>query len=176
MPPNPERADLQLLLTVISVHEVKIDYAAVTAALGFGCSPRAVEERLKKIKKRARLAFASMASPASNATKSPVNKKRKASVSTPTPQKKAKKDEGAKEELEDDDVDNDEEEGGVKLEMGGETNFELSNLGTQGCRMLLDDGLEGMLAAEMEENDTQYGLLPYEEDTLEEETSDPRVI
>lgn len=162
---------MQLLLTIISIHDIKIDYAAVTTALGFGCTQRAVEERLKKIKKRARSAPGSMASTASNATKSPVNKKRKAPVSTLTPQKKAKRGAGAKEELEEDDADDDEEEGGVKLEVGGETYFEPSNLGAQGCGMLLEQGMEDMLAAEMAEHDKKYGLLPYEEGTFE-----PRVI
>lgn len=171
-------------MTVISVHEVKIDYSAVTAALGFGCTTRAVEERLKKIKKRARTASGSITNDSKAAlgmattgiaTKSPPTKKRKAPVSVLASQKKAKKDEGPKEAVEEDDIDDyddDEEEGGVKLKMEGETYFEHSGLGTQGCGLLLEEGLVSTLTAEMDEHDKEmYELLPYEEDELE-----PRVV
>ncbi|KAI9850497.1 MAG: hypothetical protein M1830_007014 [Pleopsidium flavum] len=42
-------ADQQLLLSILAAHEIKIDFDAVAANLG--CTPRAVQERLKKLKK-----------------------------------------------------------------------------------------------------------------------------
>ncbi|KAI5852365.1 hypothetical protein BZA05DRAFT_473900 [Tricharina praecox] len=42
-------ADQKLLLAILSVHKVTIDYASVSAIVG--CTPRACEERLKKLRK-----------------------------------------------------------------------------------------------------------------------------
>ncbi|MCJ1267101.1 hypothetical protein MMC22_006986 [Lobaria immixta] len=44
-------ADQNLLLAILSEHSISVDYAAV--ALRLGCTPRAVQERLKKLRKRA---------------------------------------------------------------------------------------------------------------------------
>ena len=46
-------ADQQLLLAILAAHEVKIDFEAVASRLGEHCTPRAVVERLKKLKKQA---------------------------------------------------------------------------------------------------------------------------
>lgn len=171
MLPNTERADLQLLLTVISVHNVKIDYDAVTTALGFGCTTRAVQERMKKITKIVNSASGNINTDSNEApgmastttmTKYPTLKKRKAPVSTLASQKKAKKDKEANEVVEEDDIDDDEEEGGVKLDQGTETNSKQSHVGAQGCGLLLEDGLE--------HNEQMFELLPYEEDVVEPHT------
>lgn len=46
-------ADQQLLLAILAAHEVKVDSEAVASRLGEHCTPRAVVERLKKLKKQA---------------------------------------------------------------------------------------------------------------------------
>lgn len=96
-------------------------------------------------------------------TKPSILKKRKAPVSTPASQKKAKKDEKAKDVVEEGDIDDDDdEEGGVKLTLGTEANFEQSDMGVQGRGLLLEDGLD--------HDDPMYELLPYEEDMFEPPT------
>ncbi|MCJ1304241.1 hypothetical protein MMC08_007053 [Hypocenomyce scalaris] len=142
-----EHTDLQLLLAVIAVNNAKIDYDIVTTMLGFGCSPRAIEERLKKLKKRARETFGGTIGGASaalsfgsagndHATNTHTTTKRKAPDSELTSHKKSKK--GAKvKEFEDDDG-SDEEEGGLKLENAGEIHLDLSNL-SAGDGILLED-------------------------------------
>lgn len=50
-------ADRKLLLAIISAQSVKVDSPAVASILSVGevtCTPRAVEERIKKLKKIAR--------------------------------------------------------------------------------------------------------------------------
>ncbi|KAI9784692.1 MAG: hypothetical protein M1816_000757 [Peltula sp. TS41687] len=47
-------ADQQLLLAILSTHTIKLDHAAIAQRLGPNCTPRAVEERLKKLKKLAK--------------------------------------------------------------------------------------------------------------------------
>ncbi|MCJ1450343.1 hypothetical protein MMC28_000674 [Mycoblastus sanguinarius] len=47
-------ADLKLLSAILTIHELKIDYPAVAALLGDNCTVRAVQERIKKLKKDAR--------------------------------------------------------------------------------------------------------------------------
>lgn len=47
-------ADQHLLLAILASQPVKVDSTAVAAMLGPACTPRAVEERLKKLKKKAR--------------------------------------------------------------------------------------------------------------------------
>ena len=46
-------ADQQLLLAIFAAHEVRVDSEAVAARLGEKCTPRAVVERLKRLKKQA---------------------------------------------------------------------------------------------------------------------------
>ena len=69
------KADQQLLLAILAAHEVKIDFEAVASRLGERCTPRAVVERMKKLKKRA-IAQDSCAPSAPMAT-APPHKKRK---------------------------------------------------------------------------------------------------
>lgn len=38
-------------MAIIATHAIQIDFAAVAARMGNICTPRAVQERLKKIKK-----------------------------------------------------------------------------------------------------------------------------
>lgn len=55
MPPTGE-ADRKLFLSILRDQNVKVDSKAVATALSTGtthCTPRAVEERLKKLKKMA---------------------------------------------------------------------------------------------------------------------------
>lgn len=47
-------ADQHLLLAILATHHVKLDYVAVAKRLGPQCTGRAVEERLKKLKRMAR--------------------------------------------------------------------------------------------------------------------------
>jgi hypothetical protein len=42
-----------LLLSILAVHEVKVDFDAVSALMGPNCTSRAVQEQLKKLKKMA---------------------------------------------------------------------------------------------------------------------------
>ena len=139
---------MQLLLAVIAVNNAKIDDDAVTTMLGFGCSPRAIEERLKKLKKRARETFGGTTGGASaaldpgsarndHATNTRTTTKRKAPDSELTSQKKAKKDAKVKESEDDDGFED--EEGGVKLENAGETHFDLSNLSAGEGGILLEE-------------------------------------
>ena len=46
-------ANQQLLLSILAVHEVKVDFNAVANVMGDQCTPRAVQEQLKKLKKMA---------------------------------------------------------------------------------------------------------------------------
>lgn len=71
-------ADQQLLLAILAAHEVKIDFEAVASRLGEHCTPRAVVERLKKLKKQA-IAQDDSASSAPMPRAPPV-KKRKVAV------------------------------------------------------------------------------------------------
>jgi len=57
-----------LLLSILAVHEVKVDFDAVSALMGPNCTSRAVQEQLKKLKKIA-TAKASGAPPKAPATK-----------------------------------------------------------------------------------------------------------
>ena len=43
-------ADQKLLLTILATHDIKVDYEAVAASFGSHCTPRAVQERIKKLK------------------------------------------------------------------------------------------------------------------------------
>lgn len=43
----------QLLLSILAVHEIKVDFDAVAALMGPTCTSRAVQEQLKKLKKLA---------------------------------------------------------------------------------------------------------------------------
>lgn len=49
--PHLAEADHKLLLAIIATNAVPVDYAAVAATMGNICTPRAVQERLKKLKK-----------------------------------------------------------------------------------------------------------------------------
>ena len=44
-------ADQSLLLAIIASHDVKVDFAKVAKDMGDICTPRAVQERLKRLKK-----------------------------------------------------------------------------------------------------------------------------
>ncbi|KAI9814026.1 MAG: hypothetical protein M1827_003490 [Pycnora praestabilis] len=46
-------ADQQLLLAILAAHHLFLDHAAIASRLGPQCTPRAVQERLKKLKKMA---------------------------------------------------------------------------------------------------------------------------
>lgn len=48
-----ESAKSQLLLSIIAVHDVKIEFDKVAALMGPNCTPRAVQEQIKKLKKEA---------------------------------------------------------------------------------------------------------------------------
>jgi len=61
-------ANSQLLLSVLAVHEVKVDFDAVSALMGPNCTSRAVQEQLKKLKKMATLKASGVA-PKAPATK-----------------------------------------------------------------------------------------------------------
>jgi len=61
-------ANSQLLLSILAVHEVKVDFDAVAALMGPNCTSRAVQEQLKKLKKMATLK-AGGAAPKAPATK-----------------------------------------------------------------------------------------------------------
>jgi hypothetical protein len=50
--PNPATADQHLLLAILATHRITVDHIRVSALLG--CSPRACEERLKKLRKTAK--------------------------------------------------------------------------------------------------------------------------
>ena len=73
------KADQQLLLAILAAHEVKIDFEAVASRLGEHCTPRAVVERLKKLKKQAAAQDYS-ASSSAPMPKAPPVKKRKVVV------------------------------------------------------------------------------------------------
>ena len=47
----PADADQKLLMAIISAHAIHIDFDAVAEKMGNVCTARAVQERLKKIKK-----------------------------------------------------------------------------------------------------------------------------
>ncbi|KAF8245749.1 hypothetical protein K440DRAFT_645579 [Wilcoxina mikolae CBS 423.85] len=47
------KADQSLLLAILSTHRITVDYTRVAAALG--CTPRACEERIKKLRKAEKL-------------------------------------------------------------------------------------------------------------------------
>lgn len=68
-------ADQQLLLAILAAHEVKVDSEAVAARLGQNCTPRAVVERLKRLKKQATAQDDS--APFGPMTKPPPPKKKK---------------------------------------------------------------------------------------------------
>ena len=68
-------ADQQLLLAILAAHEVKVDSEAVAARLGENCTPRAVVERLKRLKKQATAQDDS--APLGSRTKPPPLKKKK---------------------------------------------------------------------------------------------------
>ena len=68
-------ADQQLLLAILAAHEVKVDSEAVAARLGENCTPRAVVERLKRLKKQATAQDDS--APSGPMTKPPPLKKKK---------------------------------------------------------------------------------------------------
>ena len=42
-------ADQKLLLTILATHDIKVDYDAVALSFGSHCTPRAVQERIKKL-------------------------------------------------------------------------------------------------------------------------------
>ena len=44
-------ADQKLMMAIITTHAIAIDFAAVAKQMGNICTPRAVQERLKKVKK-----------------------------------------------------------------------------------------------------------------------------
>lgn len=69
-------ADQQLLLAILAAHEVKIDSEAVASRLGEHCTPRAVVERLKKLKKQA-IAQDDSAQSAPMPKASPVKKRKR---------------------------------------------------------------------------------------------------
>lgn len=46
-------ANSQLLLSILAVHDIKVDFEAVAALMGPNCTSRAVQEQLKKLKKLA---------------------------------------------------------------------------------------------------------------------------
>ncbi|MCJ1363908.1 hypothetical protein MMC16_003017 [Acarospora aff. strigata] len=79
-------ADQHLLLSILTTHDVKVDFDVVAANLG--CTPRAVQERLKKLKKIA--AEQKDADP--NAPKTPTKTKavitENGDATTPTPKKR----------------------------------------------------------------------------------------
>lgn len=66
--PRAGEANSQLLLSILAVHEVKVDFDAVAALMGPACTSRAVQEQLKKLKKLATLK-ANGAAPKAPATK-----------------------------------------------------------------------------------------------------------
>ena len=76
----PGEAIEQLLLAILGAHDIQLDYAAVSKTLG--CTPRAVQEQLRKLKLKARDGN-SPASPTSkntsNAKSSPGRKRKVAS-------------------------------------------------------------------------------------------------
>lgn len=49
--PYLAEADQKLMMAIIATHAIQIDFVAVAERLGNVCTPRAVQERLKKIKK-----------------------------------------------------------------------------------------------------------------------------
>lgn len=72
------KADQQLLLAILGAHEVRIDFEAVASRLGEHCTPRAVVERLKKLKKQA--IAQDYSAPSAPMPKAPPVKKRKVVV------------------------------------------------------------------------------------------------
>ena len=75
----PGEANEKLLLAILGAHDIQLDYAAVSKTLG--CTPRAVQEQLRKLKLRAR-DDGSSASPGSkgigDAKPSPARKRKAA--------------------------------------------------------------------------------------------------
>lgn len=51
---NTATANEQLLLTILATHDIKVDFPAVAASFGPHCSPRAVQEQIKKLKIKAK--------------------------------------------------------------------------------------------------------------------------
>ncbi|KAI9699442.1 MAG: hypothetical protein M1836_003053 [Candelina mexicana] len=47
-------ADQQLLLSILATHAIKVDFDAIAARVGPQCTPRAAQERIKKLKKMAK--------------------------------------------------------------------------------------------------------------------------
>ncbi len=89
-------------MAILAVHDVKVDHEAVAKRLGDPCTARAVQERLKKLRKMAREdGFASVLDEPSTPKKRAPSTPRKMTQSTPkkrttprTPTKKRKLNDG----------------------------------------------------------------------------------
>ncbi|KAI4121663.1 MAG: hypothetical protein LQ338_006241 [Usnochroma carphineum] len=70
-------AHTQLLLSILAAHEISVDFKAVADLLGPQCTPRAVQEQLKKLKKKALEQAGGDSNPASKAKAAITPKKGK---------------------------------------------------------------------------------------------------
>ncbi|KAI9755050.1 MAG: hypothetical protein M1815_005215 [Lichina confinis] len=73
-------ADQHLLLAILATHSVKLDYVSVAKRLGPHCTGRAVEERLKKLKRMARDSGFDPSATEAGQDSSPVSSVKRAAV------------------------------------------------------------------------------------------------
>ncbi|KAI9853153.1 MAG: hypothetical protein M1838_000009 [Thelocarpon superellum] len=55
-----DHAHVRLLINILKVHEVKLDYNALAAAMGEGCTAKAISHRIFKLRKEAESADGSV--------------------------------------------------------------------------------------------------------------------
>ncbi|EFR00825.1 hypothetical protein MGYG_03829 [Nannizzia gypsea CBS 118893] len=81
-----DRVDAKLLFAIITTSATKIDYKAVAEIIGEGCTPKAIQHRLARIKLKANEGNRESSSPAktpkskSSCKNGKVNKKRAAEI------------------------------------------------------------------------------------------------
>ena len=114
-------ADQQLLLSILATHAIKVDFDAIAARVGPPCTPRAAQERIKKLKKMAKdrgfdvSGAATVSTGTTTAAGTPKKRKTATGAKTTKNGAKAKKGTQAKSAGEDDD---EEGEKAVKAEEG----------------------------------------------------------
>lgn len=114
-------ADQKLLLAIITTHSIQVDFAGVANALGNVCTPRAVQERLKKLKKLKETVAVTVSgdendAPVARVKKAPAPKKPRKSIAATGTTRNGKKNDGAgkgkvKKSLDDEEGDANEDEG-----------------------------------------------------------------